>query len=247
MATKAQQVKVGIFLTLGLALLIGIAILIRINKRRPSDTYFIKFRESVGGLSKDSPVLYRGVPVGKVEDISVSDNNEIIVQIGIDRERVTLRKGIIATLDLGNLMGGMVIDLSGGEATAASLAPGSYIPSKSSILENITQELPRILSDIRSILDKLNRSIGDVSQARLGNLSRKAEQVLKTAHQTLRQADTLMESTRNTISNSEIELAHTLRDLRMALQEAQQTLHRVDSDPSSLIWGSHPPPHPYVK
>ena len=247
MATRAQQVKVGIFLTLGLALLIGIAILIQINKRRPSDTYFIKFQESVGGLSKDAPVLYRGVPVGKVENISVSDNNEIIVRIGIDRERVTLRKGIIATLDLGNLMGGMVIDLSGGEADAACLAPGSYIPSKSSILENIAQELPRILGDIRSILDKLNRSIGDVTRDRLGNLSRKAEQVLKTAHQTLRQADTLMESTRNTISNSETELALTLRDLRMALREAQQTLRRVDSDPSSFIWGSHSPPHPHVK
>ncbi len=247
MATRAQQVKVGIFFTLGLALMIGIFVLIQINKRRPTDTYFIKFQESVSGLTEDSPVLYRGVPVGKVEEVSVSGNNEIIVRIGIDRERVTLREGIIATLDLGNLMGGMVIDLSGGKATAPCLVPNSYIPSKSSILENITQELPRILSDIRTILDKLNRSIGDVTQDRLGNLSRKAEQVLKTAHQTLQQADTLMESTRKTISNSESEIAYTLRDLRMALHEAQKTLRRVDSDPSSLIWGSHSPPHPYVR
>lgn len=247
MATKTQQIKVGIFFTLGISLLIGIFVLIRTGQRKPTDPYFIKFKESVSGLSKDSPVLYLGVPVGKVEDLYVNAANEIITRIGIETNKVTLRKGTVAMLDLGNLMGGMLIDLSGGEANAPRLTAGSYIPTKPSVLQNITTELPQILSDIRSILDKFNRSMGEVSEARFGDLTKKADQVMSAAAQTLEQADSLIETTRGVIVNSESEVAQTLQEIREALREAQQTLRRLNSDPSSVIWGSHSPPHPYVK
>ena len=247
MATKTQQVKVGIFFTLGLALLIGIFILIQTGHRKPTDPYFIKFKESVSGLSKDSPVLYRGVPVGKVEDICVNNANEIIARIGIEPNKVTLRKGTVAMLDLGNLMGGMLIDLSGGEAHAPRLTSGSYIPTKPSVLQNITTELPQILREIRSILDKFNRSMGDVSEARIGNLTNKADRIMSAAAQTLEQADSLIETTRGVIVNNESEVVQTLQEVREALREAQQTLRRLNSDPSAVIWGSHSPPQPYVK
>ena len=247
MATKTQQVKVGIFFTFGLALLIGIFILIRAGQQKPTYSYFIKFGESVSGLRKDSPVLYRGVPVGKVEELYVNDTNEIITRIGIEKKKVTLRKGTVAMLDLGNLMGGMLIDLSGGEAHAPRLPAGSYIPTKPSVLQNITTELPQILRDIRSILDKFNRSMGDLSEGRIGDLTKKADRIMSVAAQTLEEADSLIETSRGVIVNSESEVAQTLQEIRETLRDAQQTLRSLDSDPSAVIWGSHPPKNPYVK
>jgi phospholipid/cholesterol/gamma-HCH transport system substrate-binding protein len=238
---------VGIFLTCGVCLLIAVFAVISIKRRQPTETFHIKFEQSVSGLTNDSNVLYLGVPVGKVQDIRVTKHNDIIVTIDVEKNRITLRKGTIATLAIGNLMGGMQIELSGGDPKAPPLQRGSLIPSKPSMMENIAQDLPQILNDIRKILAKLDKAIGEVKGDRLGELVRNADEMVKTADTTLKGVNLFLKSTRGAIIDTEYEVSQTMRILREAIVQVERTFTSLNDNPSSVLWGRPKPKNPYVK
>lgn len=233
MATRAQKTQVGIFVIVGLILVVVVFAVISIKRRQPTATFFIKFHESVSGLTTDSNVLYQGVPVGKVEQIRVTKDNEIIVTVGLSTRQIILRKGTVATLGIANLMGGSTIELSGGNPNSSELSPNSFIESKPSIMENITQDLPKILQDIRNILSKIDRTMGDVKSDRLGSLVRNADNAA-------REVTTFLQTT-------EFEVARTMKSLRETITAAERTLTQLNENPSSVIWGKSKPRHPYVK
>jgi len=247
MATRAQTIKVGVFCIAGLALIISLVVIIAVKKREPTEAYFIKFKESVSGLGKDCTVLYQGVPVGKVEDIRVTEQNEVIVTVGIATQRVTIREGTTAVLAMGNLMGYMQIELSGGDPNAPVLKPGSSIPSKESVMENVAKNLPEILENIAAILAKIDMAIGDVKGDRLGSLVRNADDTLRTANTTFAEMTSLLSSSRNAMLNMEYEVMQTMRDLREAIVQADRILTRLNEIPSSFIWGLPEPRRAYVR
>jgi phospholipid/cholesterol/gamma-HCH transport system substrate-binding protein len=247
MATKAQKVKVGIFLSAGAALVVLVFATVTVKNREPMETYYVNFSESVSGLGKDCAVLYRGVPVGTVRDVRVSDANEVIVTVGIATRRVTLHGGTVATLAMSNLMGGMQIELSGGEPDAPVLAAGSVIPSKASILENVSQDLPKILDNIQNILVKIDRSIGEVQSDRIGALIRDSDEAIKTANTTFEEVTLFLKTSRGTMLNTEYEITQTMRYLREAIVQANRVFARLNEDPSSVFWGRRAPERPHVK
>jgi len=247
MATKTQKVKVGVFLVTGLALIVAIFAMVTIKNREPMDTYYITFAESVSGLGKDCAVLYRGVPVGTVREVRVSDRNEVIANVGIATRRVTLRQGTVATLAMSNLMGGMQVELSGGDLAAPVLEPGSTIPSKTSILENVAQDLPKILENIQTILVKLDRSIGEVNTDRIGSLLRNSDEAIVTANETLEEITAFLKTTRGTILSTEYEITRTMRNLSEAIVQANRVFSRLNEEPSSVFWGRRAPQNPHAR
>ena len=67
MATRGQKVRVGAFLLASGALAAtAFAVSARLHATKSVD-YFVRFDESVSGLSPGSEVRYRGVPVGSVD------------------------------------------------------------------------------------------------------------------------------------------------------------------------------------
>lgn len=237
----------GVFLVAGIGLIVIIFAMVSIKNREHMDTYFITFSESVSGLGKDCAVLYRGVPVGIVREVRVSDTNEVVVNVGIATRRVTLRRGTVAMLAMSNLMGGMQIELSGGDPGAPLLEPGATIPSKASILENMAQDLPQILENIQNILVKIDRSIGDVSGDRLGSLVRNADETIQTANTTFAEVTAFLQTSRGTMLNTEYEVTQTMRNLREAIVQANRVFARLNEDPSSVFWGRRAPERPHVK
>ncbi|MCX6357015.1 MAG: MlaD family protein [Candidatus Aureabacteria bacterium] len=247
MATRTQTIKVGVFLIMGLALITAIFTTVSMKNRQPTETYYMAFNESVSGLGKDCTVLYRGVPVGKVEEVKVNDKNEVIVSVGIVTSHVTLRNGTFATLVMANLMGIMQIELSGGDPGAPEIPPGSMIPSKVSILENVTHDLPKILERIAAILAKIDESIGDVKGNRLGSLVRNADSTIQTADRTFSEMTTFLQTTRGTMLNTEYEVTQTMRALREAIVKADRLINQLNENPSAVFWGRSIPLHPHMK
>ena len=161
MATQTQKVKVGVFLVLCLVLITVIIIIVSGAQHEVSDTYYIRFTESITGLSPSSGVAFRGVQVGRVEDIVVTDAGVIKATVSILRNKVKLFKGVEAQLKPQGITGLSFIDMSGGDPDWGTLPPGSTIPTKPSLIEGIAGALPMILSDIRSTLGKINAALGE--------------------------------------------------------------------------------------
>ena len=247
MATRAQKIKVGVFLLVGLALVIGVFVIIAMKDRKPTDIYLITFKESVSGLKKDSPVLYKGVPVGKVKDIRVKQDNTIVTRIGVERNLVTLHEGTVAKLDLGSLMGGMVIELSGGDIHSPRLKPGSSIAAEASVLEHLAKDLPQIMDEIKQILGNLNRALGEENADRVGSLLRNADQSFISLNTTLDDLAELLRITRRDLSDHGYELRKTMLSFQKAMLETARVVNFLREDPSSIMWGRSKPDNPYVK
>jgi len=183
LATQQQKVKVGVFLVMCLVLLVAVIIIVSGSKHEASDTYFIEFNESITGLSPSSSVCYRGVQVGRVDDIMVTRSGVIRAKVSILRNKVKIFKGIEAQIKPQGITGLSFIDMAGGEPDRGFLPPGSRIPTKPSLITNVANQLPMILADIRSTLGKINAALGE--EGMVPELASELHELMGSAKETL--------------------------------------------------------------
>ena len=88
MSHKRLHLKVGIFSALALALLVmGVGLLAGGAFFGAEEDYVLYFEGSVAGLNVGAPVVFRGVPLGRVVNISLlADDKEdiVIIPVGVD-------------------------------------------------------------------------------------------------------------------------------------------------------------------
>ncbi|WP_375455451.1 MlaD family protein [uncultured Methylobacterium sp.] len=127
METRANFALIGAF-TLGV-ILVGFGFVLWLSggsSRQVSQGVRIVFSGSVGGLSRGSSVTFNGIKVGEVTDVHLlpQDPRRVIAEIKV-APTTPLRADTRARLDSAMLTGVSVIALSGGNADAPALAPGS--------------------------------------------------------------------------------------------------------------------------
>lgn len=121
------------------------------------DAYTIYFKESVSGLNIDSPVKFKGVQVGKVENISINPKNseEIKIKISVI-ENTPIKKDNYATLGTLGLTGLKYIELKGGSKNSNLIQENKYnervINSKISVLANLENSSKDISKQLTQLL-----------------------------------------------------------------------------------------------
>lgn len=194
MERRVNFVLVGaLVVVLGIAL---VAIILWLGKGEYGatyDRYYVYMKESVAGLSLNSPVKYNGVEVGYVSGITLNPENPGEVRLTLDIERGTpIKADTIAMLYVQGLTGFAIIDLTGGSPDAPLLTatPGEPYPviqTKPSFFaridragNNLINNLNRVLEDTRQVVDEENREhlkhilvdLAAVSQALAGHTDR---------------------------------------------------------------------------
>lgn len=86
MATRANYVKIGLFVVLGFAATLALAVgLGATQTRRVTVAFFTYFNESVQGLDVGSLVSFRGVRIGRVGDITIAPDHRLVeVRMDVD-------------------------------------------------------------------------------------------------------------------------------------------------------------------
>lgn len=162
METRASYALVGAFVLILTAVMVGIAIwFARIQFQDPPTSYYIYFGGDVTGLNVGSPVRYRGVPVGSVNDIRIDPDNLARIRVRIEVERSTpIKTDTVARLGLQGITGIAFIQLSGGTQEAPPLTPRegrdvAVIDSEPSALQRIFERLPEIIERAAVAVDGL--------------------------------------------------------------------------------------------
>ncbi|RLD10833.1 MAG: hypothetical protein DRI44_05045 [Chlamydiae bacterium] len=79
MATKSNNFRVGLFVVVSAAILIFALFFWGVERYAgDTDVYVTYFNQDVSGLSKDTPVKYRGVDVGRITDVRLAPDGELI-------------------------------------------------------------------------------------------------------------------------------------------------------------------------
>ena len=148
----------GLFVILGFFL--GVAAIIWVGATsyfQKGQTFIIYFDESVQGLQGDSSVKYRGVDVGRVEQIKVAPDNRLIGVVIKANLRDNLGANTVAQLKSAGITGVVFIELDRRKPDEPDLSPKINFPSEYPIIPSRPSEIQRILTQLEGVVAKLNQ------------------------------------------------------------------------------------------
>jgi phospholipid/cholesterol/gamma-HCH transport system substrate-binding protein len=158
MAGKTSKFMVGLFVTLGVIITVVAIIWVGATKYfEKGDRYVTYFDESVQGLQKDSIVKYRGVEVGRVEQIRVAPDNKLIAVIMKVGLRDNLSQTTIAQLKVAGITGMVFVELDRQMAGEAEQSPRLSFPSEYPVIPSRPSEITKIMRGITSVVDKFTQ------------------------------------------------------------------------------------------
>ena len=158
MVSPISSRALGLFVTLGIVL--GIAVIIWIGASKyfeKGDRYVTYFDESVQGLQRDSAVKYRGVDVGRIEDIRLAPDNrliEVVMKINLKED---VEKNSVAYLRVAGITGIVFIELDRRDVEAPDLSPKLDFASQYPIIPSRPSQIRQIFSGIDEIIDKIKQ------------------------------------------------------------------------------------------
>jgi len=183
MATQKAKFYVGLFVTGGITIAtLSIVWLGMSRYLRKGKNYVTYFNESVQGLDIDSPVKYRGVPIGRVEKIEVAPDSKLIQVILQIESNEKLDRSIVAQLNSVGITGSVFVELDRKKENEPDQSPSVNFPLKypriaskpseiSELMQGINDALSQIKSlDLRGISDKAKLALDRVNTLKLPDL-----------------------------------------------------------------------------
>jgi phospholipid/cholesterol/gamma-HCH transport system substrate-binding protein len=144
------------------------------------DRYVVYMTDSVSGLNVDAPLSYRGVNVGKVEQISIDSKNPQLIRLLLQiRQGTPISEDTVATLEYQGLTGIASVNLTGGgpDSLPPRPLPGEDYPriqSRPSIFASLDTSLEGLLASLTETSTSLNALLNETNRS---NLARSLESV----------------------------------------------------------------------
>lgn len=144
------------------------------------NSYTVITRESVSGLNPQSVVRYRGVSIGKVENIEFDPENsqQILIHILID-QAVILSDTVYAKLGYQGLTGLAYIQLNDDGTGKEPLADDAQIPMRRSLLDEVAGSSQDLLTNVNQLVLKMHHLVGDQNQAHISHILQNVEKTTK--------------------------------------------------------------------
>lgn len=137
---------------------------------------------AVSGLNPEASVRYRGVIVGKVEEIYFDKENirNIIVKIAVNQQ-VPLPGNIYAQLASQGITGLTYIELNDDvtETGSSFLQDEAHIPLRSSLIKTLADSLEEILKNSNAAIKQISSLLNDKNQEHIGNILNHLEQAVQ--------------------------------------------------------------------
>ncbi len=163
MEPKAHHVIIGLFTLVAVAAALAFALWLgKSSTDREWAYYQIGFDHPVGGLARGNPVLYSGVPVGDVLDLTLAPDNpaHVRVLVRVDQD-IPMRENTRAELVLANITGSMSVQFTGGTPDSPLLEGHQddppLITAEPSAFSNLLNNGEAMLSSAEQLMASMNR------------------------------------------------------------------------------------------
>ncbi|MDD2331924.1 MAG: MlaD family protein [Candidatus Cloacimonetes bacterium] len=191
MVTKAQKIRLGIFIAIGSLLLLIFAGAVagsRLVEKR--DFYYIAFADySVSGLQVGGSVNFSGIKIGRVEEVKIDpdDVSKIIIKISV-QSGTPIKEDAEAVLANVGITGLKAVEIRGGTNQAKTMKPGSFIKTGTSLFDDVTDKAVSIADKV----DQIAANLADMTD----------EKNRENIAEILKQASLLLNETRENISST---------------------------------------------
>ena len=238
-----KALRVGLFVFTALAIFITIIYLIgsKDNLFKTKTTITTSFND-IRGVVVGNNVRFSGIKVGKVSDINVVSDKEVVLELSIVKEYARfIYKDALVEINQDGLMGSKLINITSGHSSAGKIEEGTHLKGKEGIdIENMLYEVHDILveagdavASLKSIAGKIDSGEGDL--AKLVNDDVLSTELTATTRQLNTTLATVEQITKN-ITTGEGDIARLINSNELTsqahqllgnLNEAVEKTHRV--------------------
>jgi phospholipid/cholesterol/gamma-HCH transport system substrate-binding protein len=184
---KTSNFMLGLFVTIGVFLAAAAILWWGASKYFQKGVPFVTyFDESVQGLQVDSSVKYRGVDVGRVEQIRVAPDNKLIAVVMKIELQGDVKRNTVAQLKAAGITGIVFVDLDRRSAEEADLSPKLSFPPDYPVIPSRPSQIAQILTSIDAVMDKVK---GIDLQAISGKVEKEARDLSSQIQQTAKSVD----------------------------------------------------------
>ena len=206
MASPRTKFAVGLFMASGMIFAVLIIIWLGMSRFLEKGQFYVTyFNESVQGLDIDSPVKYRGVFVGRVDNIGVAPDSKLIKVVLKIESGQTLDSGIVAQLKSVGITGSMFVELDRKKEEEADQSPSLSFPSEYPIVASKPSEIGELISGINTVIDQ-------VKSLDLQEISKNIKLTLKNINQKVTEAN--VKGISNSMESALARVEHILDDQR---------------------------------
>jgi phospholipid/cholesterol/gamma-HCH transport system substrate-binding protein len=231
MVSSAQKFRLGIFIVVFSVLMIIFLVLVAGSKiMEKRDVYYIRYENtSVSGLQIGGPVKYRGIGIGRVDDITIDteDVTSIIVKVSVKSE-TPIKEDMRASLIPIGITGLLQVEITGGSTEASFMKTKSFIPAGVSTFESISGKAEIITKKMEILLHNIGEITNKENQRKLNNILSNVDSIISKNQQPV--SDIVSNLDRVTVELDEItkELNAILQTGKM--QKAISNAERISSD-----------------
>lgn len=225
--TRAQRVRLGIFVGVGLALTIGgLAILAGMQLSEERDLYQIRYSDgaiSLSGLEVGSPVKYSGIRVGRVEKVAVDTQDVSVIVVSVSLQGGTpVAEDTKASLGSQGITGLKYVELTRGSRDARIRTPGEDIPPGTSSLDALTDQAGEIAAKVSIALDNVNAMTGPDMRQRVAKVLDRADAVLS-------EAEKMVHDNQETVKNLAVVMGKTGENVARLSDEFSGSAKRLNA------------------
>jgi len=222
MATRAQKVRLSIFLIVSSTILLAFFLILVGNRLlQRMDWYYVEYRDiSVTGLEPGAAVKYHGVQVGRVASLSLKDAATVLVEIEVERG-TPIKKDCEALLSMVGITGLKFIEIIGGSPDAEDLEVGGTIHAGESIFETISGRAEVILGKLEQVLNNLNVLLSKETTVSLQNALRSVDLLTS-------EINTMLNENRDHMSNSMANLDSLVARLVLVAKKVDDTASTIE-------------------
>ncbi len=244
MENRAHALAAGIFVILLSAALAIVAMWFGGDTMR-RDSYMLVSEVPVTGLNPQATVRYRGVTVGKVEDIRLDpeDAHTILIRIAVNRD-LPLTENAYAQLGYQGLTGLAYVQLNdeGGKAERLNTDSDDLarIPLRPSALDSITSSGQRFLSSANVLVERLNLLLEEENRTRFALILENTAGATEQLRSVIRQLEPGLRTLPGLAADASSVLKHTdqlvidLREITAKLNQQGGTMENLSQTTGEL-------------
>lgn len=235
MENKAHALLAGLFV-LGLGTAILLALFWLGGSHEVMHRYIVVTTQNVSGLNPQAQVKYRGIRVGKVDEIRIDPETpeNILIHISV-REDVPLTQDTVAKLSYQGITGLAHILLQERDpAPSPRLAVDDEHPPRITMIPSLIEELGEsgqgLMLKANQLLGSANALLDEQNRRQFGRTLNNLAALSEELRPTVGQLNATLQQVRRLLSDEHVaQLGTAIRETGPLLTEGRQTLHRLQS------------------